>query len=472
MIRMLTWKLSEIVKAVGGELINAPSEEIEITGIAHDSRELEAGSIFIPIIADRDGHDFIEDAIEKGAGASFWSNDLEDAPKDLPLIKVEDTEQAFKDFGRWHLNKVKPRIVGITGSNGKTTTKDMTAAILSKKYETHKTPGNENNQLGVPKTLLTMPTTTEVLVLEMGMSWPGEITILSNMTQPEAVAITMIGESHIEAFGSREKLAEEKMSILDGLQKDGLFIHPSNEELINKKLDGSIRDKMFGFEEAADIYAYDVQEDTEKTTFSVRLKTEKDEQTADITIPVPGRYNVNNAMIAILFGLEFGVTLEEAKEGLEHFELTKNRLEWLNGKNGVRLLNDAYNASPTSIKAALTYFSNIKLEGGRVAVLGDILELGEHAKEMHESIQEAVELDKYKAFLLYGEEMEALYHVLKERENSDHVFRFTGDKEPLIQKIEELTNPGDAVLFKSSNGTDLLSVVDKLKAEEEEEEEE
>jgi len=197
----------------------------------------------------------------------------------------------------------------------------------------------------------------------------------------------------------------------------------------------------------------------------VNLQNAGEMESVDITIPVPGKYNVNNALIAILFGLEFGVSLAEAKEGLEHFELTKNRLEWIDGKNEIRLLNDAYNASPTSVKAALSYFSNIQTDGGKIAVLGDILELGEHSKELHESIAEAVDLDKYKAVLLYGDEIEALYHILRERENGEHISHFTGDKAPLVDEIEKLAKSGDLVLFKSSNGTDLLSVVDQLRAE-------
>lgn len=466
MIRLITWDLLDIVKAVEGELINAPSEDVEISGIFHDSRKLTEGSIFVPIIAERNGHDFIQDAIDNGAAASFWSEDLKDAPDNIPLIKVEDTEKAFRDFGRWYLEQVNPLVVGITGSNGKTTTKDMTAAVLSKKYKTHKTPGNENNELGVPKTLLSMPKTTEMLVLEMGMSAPGEITVHSKTGHPDAVAITMIGESHIQAFGSREKLTDEKMSILDGLKDGGLFIHPYNEELINKRLEDSVRDQTFGLEKEADIYAFDIVEEIASTKFSVKLEMNDKNKEADITIPVPGKYNVNNALIAILFGLEFGVSLEEAKEGLEHFELTKNRLEWIDGKNDIHLLNDAYNASPTSVKAALSYFSDIKTEGKKIAVLGDVLELGDQSKELHESIAEAVDLDKYKAVLLYGDEMEALYKVLKEREENDNVAHFSGDKDPLIKEIENIAEPEDIVLFKSSNGTDLLSVVDQLKVEE------
>lgn len=468
LIQLVTWNLSDIVKAVDGELINAPVDDIKISGVYHDSRNLEKGALFVPIIAERNGHDFIDSAIQNGAAASFWSDDLEDAPANLPLIKVEDTEEAFMAFGKWYLEQVKPRVVGITGSNGKTTTKDMTAAVLGTKYRTHKTDANENNQLGVPKTLLSMPEDTEVLVLEMGMSVPGEITILSKVGKPEVAVVTMIGESHIQAFGSQEKLTEEKMSILDGLKEDGLFIHQANEQLITDQLDDAIRDKTFGLEDTADIQALDINEEIDSTSFTVKRNDTESNETIDITIPVPGSYNVQNAMIATLIGLEFGLTLEEAKVGLEKLELTKNRLEWIDGKNDIRLLNDAYNASPSSMKAALGYFGNAKVDNEKIAVLGDILELGDQSKEMHESIAEAVKLEKFKAVLLYGEEMKNLFTILNDRDSDTHLEHFTGEKDALIEEIEKITEPGDAVLFKSSNGTDLLAVVDTLRADKEE----
>lgn len=467
MIQVGTWNLSDIVKAVNGELINPPVDDIKISGVYHDSRKLEEGALFVPIIAERNGHDFIESAIQNGAAASFWSDDLKDAPVNLPLIKVEDTQEAFMIFGKWYLDQVKPRVVGITGSNGKTTSKDMTAAVLGTKFNTHKTEGNENNQLGVPKTLLSMPEDTEVLVLEMGMSAPNEITILSKVGNPEVAVVTMIGESHIQAFGSREKLTEEKMSILDGLTEDGLFIHQENEALITDRLDNTIRNKTFGLEDTADIQAYDINEKVESTSFTLKRNDIDSNETIEVTIPVPGSYNVQNAMIATLIGLEFGLTLEEVKKGLENLELTKNRLEWIDGKNDIRLLNDAYNASPSSMKAALGYFGNTKVENEKIVVLGDILELGDQSKEMHESIAEAVELNKFKAILLYGEEMKNLFAILNDRDSTTYLAHFSGEKDALIEEIEKVTEPGDAVLFKSSNGTDLLSVVETLRVDKE-----
>lgn len=461
----MTWDLLDTAHAVDGELVNAPEKELSITSANTDSREIEAGAIFVPIIAERNGHDFVSKAVEAGAIASFWSDDLDKAPDDLPLIVVEDVEEAFHKFGKWHLQTVNPKVVGITGSNGKTTTKDMADAVLSTKYKTHKTPGNENNQLGVPRTLLAMPRSTEVLILEMGMSAPNEISVLSKIGTPDVAAITMIDDSHIEAFGSREKIAEEKLDVLTGLKEDGLFIHPEEEKLITDHFDHSIRHQSFGQNDTADLFAYDVKGDARETTFTVASANDGIEHIETITLPVPGKYNVQNALIAILVGLEFAVGIEDAKKGLENLSLTKNRLEWIEGKKGVDLLNDAYNASPTSMKAALDYYAGIEIDGEKIVVLGDILELGEATKSFHEDLADAIDLDAYKFVYLYGDEMQALYDKLITDDNSAKLKHFSGAKDSLIEAIKTNAESGDAVLFKSSNSTDLLAVVDALRKE-------
>lgn len=451
---MMKWTLTDIAQAVGGELIHASNSDLTVTGVSGDSRSLKKGALFVPIIAERNGHDFIESAVDNGAAGAFWSENPADAPTDFPLILVDDTLVAYKELAKWYLKQVQPKVVGITGSNGKTTTKDMATAVLNTKYKTHKTAANENNQLGVPKTILSMPNDTEVLVLEMGMSYPGEITIHSKMGKPDVAVITMIGESHIEAFdGSRQKLAQEKLAILDGLKDGGLFIRPADEELIDSQFNHDLRNKTFGLNDQADLYATNISGDATTTTFTVEDET--------ITIPIPGKYNVNNALIALLVGQAFDIPLKDAKKGLENLELTKNRLEWLDGKEGVRLLNDAYNASPTSMHAALDYFAEIEVEGEKVAVLGDILELGDQSKHYHEQIADNIDLSSFKAIYLYGDEMKALYDKIADEHKQ--VRHFTGEKTELVQAIQETTQAGDAVLFKSSNGTDLLAVVEALK---------
>jgi UDP-N-acetylmuramoyl-tripeptide--D-alanyl-D-alanine ligase len=457
----MAWKLSDIAKAVGGELLHAPTSEIEITQVNTDSREASAGAIFVPLVAERNGHDFINSAIEAGAVASFWSDQIKDAPKDLPIIVVEDTEETLQTFAKWHLKNVQPKVVGITGSNGKTTTKDMTEAVLKTKYQTHKTPGNENNQLGVPRTILSMPEETEVLILEMGMDRPGEIERLTTIAQPDVAVITMIGESHIQAFGSRKKIAEEKLSILKGLKADGLFIHPEDEPLISGQFSADIRYQTFGQKKTADLFAYDLKSNARETSFKVGQANPE-----TIHLPVPGKYNVQNALISLLVAFELGVALSDAKKGLKNLTLTKNRLEWVGGKNGVDLLNDAYNASPTSMRAALDYFENIGIAGDKGVVLGDILELGEASKDFHEGLSEAIDVDSYKFIYLYGEEMRHLYAKIVSDGVSNKVKHFSGEKDALIKAIEKNAKAKDAILFKSSNGTDLIAVVDALKDEE------
>lgn len=462
MIAIPSWNLLDIVKAVDGKLENTPVEDVMITGVHHDSRMMEAGSLFVPLIAERNGHDFVSNAHKAGAVASFWSDDLTDAPKDIPLIVVKDTLDALKDFARWYLEKIQPKVVGITGSNGKTTTKDMTAKVLEAKYATHKTAGNFNNEIGLPLTILTMPDVTEIIVLEMGTDEPGGISILSELATPDVAVVTMIGESHIEAFGTRENLAKEKMSICSGLKQGGLFIYPANENLIHSKIQPELRTKNFALDGKADLYAFDIQEEIETTHFTVQIGATDDK--IEMVIPVPGSYNVNNALMAILVGLEFGVSLEEAKKQLAGLELTKNRLEWIEGINGINILNDAYNASPSSMRAVLNYFQTIETAKAKVLVLGDILELGELSQSLHEGIADAIDLSANQFIFLYGENMKHLYAKLKEEENSEHVMHFSGDKAMLIQAIRHKVMAESLVLFKSSNGTDLLAVVDELRA--------
>lgn len=460
---MSAWKLSEISKAVKGKLMNASSEELMIKGFQQDSRKIKEGFLFVPIVAERNGHDFVRQAYEAGAVASFWSDDLEKAPKDIPLIVVEDTLGALQKTARWHLKNVQAKVVAITGSNGKTTTKDMTAKVLEAKYRTHKTAGNFNNHIGLPLTILNMSENTEVVVLEMGTSNPGEIALLSELAEPDTAVVTMIGESHIESFGTRKNLAKEKISITQGLKKEGLFIYPADEQLISRQLPDHSRLKSFSIVTRADLYAENIREKIKSTQFSVRSK--EGQAATEMEIPVPGRYNVNNALIALLVGLEYGISLEEGKKQLAGLALTQSRLEWIEGINHFSLLNDAYNASPSSMRAVLGYFEGIETKEKKVLVLGDILELGEQSKDLHAGLADAIHLESYDLIYLYGPAMQALYEELLKTDDAEKVFHVREDKTELAQAIKKNVADHSYLLFKSSNGTDLLSLVEKLRAE-------
>lgn len=458
---MTSWKLSTIAKATNGKLMNAPEDDLFIHGLQQDSRKIEPGFLFVPLLADRNGHDFIEQARAAGAVASFWSDSLEKAPTDFPLILVDDTLKALQDTAVWYLKEVNPKVVGITGSNGKTTTKDMTAKILEAKYNTHKTSGNFNNHIGLPLTLLNMPSTTEIVVLEMGMSNPGEIEFLSKLVHPDVAVVTMIGESHIQAFGTRENLAKEKLAITTALKDSGLFIYPADEQLITERLPQNVRLKSVSSMGDADIYAKDIVEHKDLTQFTLIENTK--ERQLEMEIPVPGRYNVNNALMAILVGLEFGISLETSRKQLKDLKITKNRLEWIPGIHQWSLLNDAYNASPSSMKAVLTYFNDLKTSENKVLVLGDILELGEASAQLHAGLATAINLKNYDLVFLYGPEMQALYNELAKSQDSSKVFYFKENKDELLQALQDRVKKASYILFKSSNGTDLLSVVESLR---------
>ncbi|WP_407389453.1 UDP-N-acetylmuramoyl-tripeptide--D-alanyl-D-alanine ligase [Carnobacterium jeotgali] len=460
---MISLTIKEIAAAVGALNDTSMWSDQEIISVDFDTRKLVKESLFVPLIGNNDGHQFILKAIENGARASLWSKSLKDLPfevaADFPVIQVEDTLKALQDLAKFYLTKVNPKVVGITGSNGKTTTKDMTDAVLSSHYRVHKTQGNFNNHIGLPITILEMPIDTEVVILEMGMNHAGEIKVLSELAEPDVAIITMIGESHIEFFGSRAGIADAKMEISSGLKENGVLIYPGEEPLLQERVT-FLTDKQlktFGTAAENDLYPLNIDAQTNQTTFTTN-------ETPDMTIslPVLGTYNVNNALAALMAGMVLGVPIQKSAPKLAEFQLTKNRTEWLAGLNRSRILNDAYNANPTAMKAVLDNFSTFENEGKKIVILGDMLELGEHSSELHLSIKESLNPNQIKKVILYGEEMSVLYESLKGTFANDTLFYFTGDKKPLIQLAKEQIEPGDYVLIKSSLGTDLLSVVRAL----------
>lgn len=453
----MMWTLQEIAQAVNGKLHQA-DPTTQVSGVQFDSRKLQPADLFVPLVAERDGHDFIGSAVENGAVAAFWSQELTMAPDAFPLILVEDTHRALVDFAKWHLAQVSPTKIAITGSNGKTTTKDMVAAVSSMKFKTHKTEGNFNNDIGVPVTILAMPKDTQVIVVEMGMDKPGEISTLTRMVEPDIAIVTMIGESHIEFFGSREKIAKAKLEILEGLKENGLFIANGDEPLLEEAVGQTSRVKTFGSQLDNDLYPVTMETEKRQTQFT----TNYDEDNL-LSIPTPGIYNVNNALAAILAGLELDIPFADIAEGLKSFQLTKNRLEWLKGYRGASILNDAYNASPSSMKAVLNYFCNLETSGRKIAVLGDIRELGDLSKELHQSISQEIDAEAIDVLLLYGPEMKALYESLQNKFKVGSLRHFNGDKTELVNTLKDIMQASDTVLLKSSLGTGLIKVVDEIK---------
>lgn len=461
---MRTIKLMDVVKAVYAIDYTAENRDIEIEHVEFDSRKMKPNGLFIPLtVGQTDGHSYVQKAIDNGAAAVLWSKAQSEAPTDqVAVIFVDDTLDAMQRLAKYYRELIDPIVIGITGSNGKTTTKDMTANALAAKYRVHKTEGNYNNEIGLPYTLLQMPEDTEVVVCEMGMSGFGEVKLLSDIAQPDIAAITLIGESHLEFLGSRKGIAKAKLEILSGLKEDGLFIYPGAETLIESEmpeLNRSIRTLSFGLDKQYDVYATDLAEEPNKTFFKTNL-----DENVICMIPVMGAYNVSNALIALSIANTLSVPIEQAIFQLAQFKLTANRLEWLEMRNGAKLLNDAYNASPTSMHAVLQAFSTIELpeDGRRLVVLGDIRELGENSEYFHRELKDSIAIDTIQKVYLFGEQMQFLYNELAAIYPPDKLIYIPESHDQLIQQLESDIQPEDIVLMKSSFGVDLLKVVTAL----------
>lgn len=441
--------IKEIAQVLG---ISGIVDEREISSVEFDSRKIEKNDLFVPLPGTRDGHDFVKAAKENGAIATLWQKEKANVPSDLVVLPVENVTQAFQIVAQYYKQKIAPKTVAITGSNGKTTTKDMTASVLAQKYRTYKTQGNYNNDLGVPYTMLHMPDDTEVLILEMGMDHAGEIHFLSQLGQPDVAAITLIGEAHLENLGSRKNIAKAKMEIVDGLAQDGALFVPADEPLLTDLIAPISQEvQTFGLGQG-DLQAEIVNETSESTEFEIN--------DASFIIPVLGGYNVKNALIAYGIGRYFGLSMEQIRNGLAQVELTKNRTQWLQAKNGAKLLSDVYNANPTAMRLVLEGFGRLTLPGRRIAVLADMLELGPDSLAMHASMAEAI-VDRYDFVYLYGEQMQALANRLTEL-NVPHAYFIPAQRQAFLEQVQKEIQPTDSVILKGSNGMQLSELVGLL----------
>ena len=442
-----------ISKAVQGEVLT--ENEVTVTGVEFDTRKISNGDLFVPLKGQNDGHDFVSKAIENGAAATLWSNDPATAPEGIAVILVNDTLAAFQALASYYLLEEHPDVIAITGSNGKTTTKDMTESVLSQKYRTYKTQGNYNNDIGLPYTILHMPEGTEKLILEMGMDHANEISVLSELAEPDVAAITIIGEAHIENLGSREKIADAKMEITTGLAPDGLLVIPADEPLVADRIRSlSQTIETFGIQKG-DISATILNENKGATVFSV--------DDSGYQIPLPGSYNVQNALIALAIGRWYGLDNEEIFQGLAYVQVTQNRTQWLKAKNGADILSDVYNANPTAMALVLDTFAKLPTEGRRIAVLADMLELGEESSALHANMINHISEQDFQEIFLYGEEMKALKIALADRYQNLKVHYFAKDeKAQLVEAVKESLQAEDSIVLKGSNGMGLFTLVEAL----------
>lgn len=344
----------------------------EVRRVATDSRDDNADGLFVPIIGARvDGHDYIEAAVKQGAIVTFWEQDRP-LPEGIVAIPVASPLQALQEAAARYLAEIDPKVVAITGSNGKTSTKDMIAVVLGETFKTHKTAGNFNSDVGLPLTVLRMPRDTEVAVLEMGMNGFGQIELLSKLAKPDIAFVTNIGESHGEQVGGREGIAKAKLEIKAGLKPDGVLIVDADEPLLSEA--GGYR---VGYEATADGKLEVVEATFDASIF--RYNNELYE------LKVLGAHQIRNAAYAIACGLKFGLGHDTIQRGLDRVQLTSMRME-KRMFGDAHLINDAYNASPTSMIAAIETMKTLEGFTRRVLVLGDMYELGADEVTQHESV--------------------------------------------------------------------------------------
>lgn len=432
---------SELIRIVNGKLISG-TDRGEISGVAIDSRKLTPGDLFIPLVGEQtDGHRFIGTIRDRGCCVTLTENELDTLPEGVTVIGVESTMTALRALGGAVRGRYDIPVIAVTGSSGKTTTKDLIASVLSEKYKTLKTQGNFNSEFGVPQTLINLNRSHEAAVIEMGMDHAGEIHCSINLVKPHYAVITNIGTAHIELLGSQKNIFSAKMEITETLNEGDYLIVNGDDPLLALIEDKPYRVIRVGIDgENLDLKASQVSSDGDGVRFCV--------DGTRYYFPLPGRHNVYNALMSIWLGKNLGLSQAEIQRGLDHFIPSSNRMK-IYEKNGITIIDDSYNANPSSMAAALSVLKDIgESKKRRIAVLGDMLELGDFSRNSHQEIGEkAAEIadltiavgEESKAYLLSGNGGNRWYTTAREAGNY----------------LAEIAEAGDVILFKGSRGMHL-----------------
>ena len=452
---MKTLTLGEIEKATHGKCIKGNMQQ-EITGVCIDSRKAKPGYLFFALPGEHnDGHEFLEAAKLSGCKGAIISREVPDFLMENCII-VKDTVKALQDLSQCYLESFSLRKIAITGSTGKTITKDMLAAVCERKYKTAKTSGNYNNHIGLPLTILSMDEGTEVGIFEMGMDKLGEIQFLANLVKPDIGIITNVGYSHLEKMGTRENILKAKLEMVTYFNKENvLIINTDGDILTEETAQGNYRIIKTGTMEENDYTIKNIVEEEEGISFELEYNNEKHK----IVLPIFGKHNALNAALALACGKELGISLEEGALGLANVLVTEKRLGIFT-KEGIKVIDDTYNASPDSVKGAIDVL--IAQKGLRkIAVLGDMFELGE------ETIKHHIEIGKYAG--LMGVDLvvtvgDLAYNIglgAREHLSEEHVLSYP-TREALLLEVQALLQPGDVVLVKGSRGMKLEEIVKEI----------
>lgn len=463
-------KIKDILKCTNGKLIIGDTEK-ECTNYSKDTRTIKKGDTYIGIKGEKfDGSSFWKDALNNGAETVIINNikldEIEVYKKqNKNIIQVEDTIQAIGEMASLKMRILKNtynlKVVGVTGSVGKTSTKDIIANVLSEKYKVLKTEGNNNNHIGLPFTILRLQD-EEIAVIEMGMNHLGEISYLTKIAKPDIAVITNIGTSHIGNLGSRENILKAKLEILEGMEKKKIVINNDND-LLNKwylKNKGDIEIHTFGIKNESEFKAKNIKLEENSSEFTCENKNEK----INIEVPVGGEHFILNALCGLTVGKLLNLNNEEIKNGIKGFKLTAKRMEIKHLKNNITIINDSYNASYESMKASISNLKN--MHGTRkIAVLGDMFELGDFSEKLHREVGTEIYKNKIDKLYLVGNYAKFIGDEAKKEGYAKENILYFENKEDLLKDLKSNLQNGDVVLIKASNGMRLFEVAEILEKE-------
>jgi UDP-N-acetylmuramoyl-tripeptide--D-alanyl-D-alanine ligase len=453
-LKSLSFK--EIIKITGGQLQKG-SDEGFIDGIVIDSRQCRDSDLYIPIVGENNnGHDFIGSAHENGAKIVLTQETERQFPEKLTVVAVPSTFKALQDLAMYNRNRYDIPVIAITGSSGKTTTKDLVAAVLGQKYKTLKTQGNFNNQFGIPQTLLKFEESHQMAVIEMGMDHLGDIEKSIALVRPAISVITNVGLTHIEILKSQDNIFKAKKEILLTLGEKDIALINNDDTCLKtlKKEDLPYTLKTFGLNEAADIYVTAWSADQE----GLKIEVMADRKAENYTFKLPGQHNVYNCLVAIFLGKHFALTQAQIQAGLDAFEPSANRMDIFKEQE-MLVINDSYNANPDAMRGALDVLDTYAAGGKRrIAVLGDMLEMGQYAPEAHLKIGRYAQ-NKADLLIAVGADSKKIVEGFNRPEAVYHFAQV----EDAVEKFLALLNKDDVILIKASRGIHLERLVLALK---------
>ena len=451
-------KVEDIVRECNAKLV-CGNNQIICGDFSKDTRLVKENDVYVGLKGESfDGNKLYEQALEKGAKVCILqdveiSEDIKSKYFDRAIIIVEDTIKALQQLAAYKRSLYNIPVVGITGSVGKTSARDMIASIVATKYKVWKTQGNYNNHLGLPLTILGLKD-HEALVVEMGMNHSGEISLLSKIAKPDIAVITNIGTAHIGNLGSREGILKAKLEILDGLKKDGVLIINKDDDMLSSWYDKQEKKDnilTFGIDSDGDIKATDIEIGERGSSFKINDKK--------FEVPVAGGHYIYHALLGILVGRELNISDEKIAEGIKSIELTKGRMEMIKCSDDIIVINDCYNANFDSMKAAVDYLGKVE-NRRKIAVLGDMLELGEFSEALHKKIGEEVSKNDIDILITVGE----LGKLINDTADNSSLKKYHFDSnEEAIKKIKSIMENKDIVLVKASNAMKFIEIVEAIK---------